>query len=105
MLFRSGAKRLADFPDLPTMEEAGYGGFASGNWQGLFARRGTADDVVQRLFQTVSRAMASETARAEFGKALAAITVSGSPAQFAEQLMAERGRWVKGIEQAGLSFD
>jgi tripartite-type tricarboxylate transporter receptor subunit TctC len=86
------------------MNEAGFGGFTSGNWQGLFARRGTPAPVIQRLHQTVTRAMNSDTARAEFARALATITVSATPEQFAAQLITERARWEKALAQAGLAL-
>ena len=35
----TSARRLANFPDAPSMDELGFQGIASVNWQGLFAAR------------------------------------------------------------------
>ncbi len=101
----TGDKRLADFPAVPTLNEAGFGDYASGIWQGLFVRHGAPAEVIKRLHQVVAKAMTSDVARAEFAKANATITLSDTPEQFAAQLKVERARWVQALQQAGLVFD
>ena len=43
-------KRLEPLPEAPTMQEAGYSGFDTGSWQGIFVPNGTAPEVIHRLF-------------------------------------------------------
>ena len=49
--------RLADFPDLPTMQELGYPDVGTIAWQGLFAPAGTPKDVLQTIFNATIAAM------------------------------------------------
>jgi tripartite-type tricarboxylate transporter receptor subunit TctC len=89
----TGARRLANFPDVPTMTEAGYAGIGTSNWQGLFVSRHTAPDVVQRVHQAALSAMRSPEAKAAFDKVNAAIATSATPAKFEDEIKAERARW------------
>jgi tripartite-type tricarboxylate transporter receptor subunit TctC len=49
--------RLADFPDLPTMQEVGYPDVGTIAWQGLFAPAGTPKEVLQTIFNATTAAM------------------------------------------------
>ena len=42
-------KRWFDLPDVPTMQDAGYPGFVSETFQGMYAPAGTAASIVQRV--------------------------------------------------------
>ena len=42
-------KRWFDLPDVPTMQEAGYAGFVSETFQGMYAPAGTPVEIVQRV--------------------------------------------------------
>jgi tripartite-type tricarboxylate transporter receptor subunit TctC len=52
----AGPVRLAGFPDVPTMSEAGFAGIGTPHWQGLFAPGGTPTEIVDLLHRTVVRA-------------------------------------------------
>jgi putative tricarboxylic transport membrane protein len=49
--------RLASMPDLPTADEAGLKGFEVGAWHGIYAPKGTPDDIVQKLSRTLQEAL------------------------------------------------
>jgi len=49
--------RLPDYPDLPTMQEAGFPGVGTIAWQGLFAPAGTPKRVLQKIFGATVAAM------------------------------------------------
>lgn len=91
----TATRRLANFPGVPTMDELGFSGIASVNWQGLFAARGVSPDVVQTLHAAVAKAMATPEAGEAFAKVNAGIAVSVSPAAFADEIKAEMVRWEK----------
>jgi tripartite-type tricarboxylate transporter receptor subunit TctC len=55
----SGAKRLAELPDVPTTSEAGLADADYMFWLGLFAPRRTARDILQRLHDETVKAMRS----------------------------------------------
>jgi tripartite-type tricarboxylate transporter receptor subunit TctC len=88
-------RRLANFPDVPTMSELGFAGVGSVNWQGLFAARGISADVYRTLHTSVAKAMLTAEAREAFAKVNADIAVNVSPAAFADEIKAEMIRWQK----------
>ncbi|MCU0590673.1 MAG: tripartite tricarboxylate transporter substrate binding protein [Desulfobacterales bacterium] len=49
-------KRLAMFPDVPTVKEQGIN-FTMGMWRGLVAPKGTPPDVIQKLHDSFKKAM------------------------------------------------
>ena len=49
--------RLSSMPDLPTADEAGLKGFEVGAWHGIYAPKGTPEDVVQKLSSTLQQAL------------------------------------------------
>ena len=55
--------RIASAPDVPTVDEAGLPGFHLSYWGGLWAPRGTPNDVITRLNAAVASALADPTLR------------------------------------------
>jgi tripartite-type tricarboxylate transporter receptor subunit TctC len=49
--------RLGSMPDLPTADEAGLKGFEVGAWHGIYAPKGTPDEIVQKLAKTLQEAL------------------------------------------------
>lgn len=60
--------RLADYPDIPTMQEAGFPGVGTVAWQGLFAPAGTPQPVLEVLFAKVKEALQTAEAQEKFNK-------------------------------------
>lgn len=89
----TGTRRLANFANVPTLTEAGYAGIGTSNWQGLFASRHTAADIVQVLHQASVKAMNSPEAKAAFDKVNAAVTTSETPVKFATEIKGEMATW------------
>jgi tripartite-type tricarboxylate transporter receptor subunit TctC len=89
----TGSRRLPNFPDVPTMSEAGYAGIGTSNWQGLFISRRTPPDIVRLVQEAALKAMSSPEAKSAFDKVNAAIVTSETPAKFAEQIKSERTTW------------
>ena len=57
------AKRLAAFPDLPTVAEVGVPGYEVSTWFALFGPAGTPEPVVQRLNREFAAALADHDIR------------------------------------------
>ena len=55
--------RLAQAPDVPTTDEAGLPGFYVSNWFGLWAPKGTARDIVEKLNAAAVSSLADPGAR------------------------------------------
>jgi len=49
--------RLASMPDLPTADESGLKDFEVAAWHGLYAPKGTPDDIVRKLSRTLQEAL------------------------------------------------
>lgn len=50
-------ERAARYPDVPTLEELGIKGFASGSWFGLFAPAGTPKPIIDALYRETRKAL------------------------------------------------
>ena len=93
--------RLAAFPDIPTVAEAGVAGYHAESYTGLFAPAATPKAVIARLHAEVSRALATPAVRERFAS-LGAEAEAMSPDKFAKYLHDERSRWGKVIQTAGV---
>ena len=89
----TGPARLANFPDVPTMAEAGFSGIGTINWQGLFASRRISADMLAALHRAAVAAMESAPSQAAIAKVSAAVNTSASPDTFAAAIKTEMERW------------
>jgi tripartite-type tricarboxylate transporter receptor subunit TctC len=55
----TGAKRSDVFPDVPTFAEAGYAGFETGGWFGVFVPAGTPKPIIDRVAADMTRIIRS----------------------------------------------
>ena len=60
--------RLAEYPNVPTMKEAGYPDVGTIAWNGMFAPAGTPKPVLDALYAAVAKALASPEAKEKFKK-------------------------------------
>ena len=99
------AKRLPQFPDAPTMAEAGFPGFEeTAPWVGLLAPAKTPAAIVNRLNDAMLKALAKPDVRAQLEK-LGAVIVGDSPAQFTAYLKRDYDRWENVIKTAAIKAD
>ena len=97
----TGAQRAKSLPDLPTVVEAGVPGFVVNQWYGLLAAAGTPRPIVERLNREVNKTLQVQEVLARFA-ADGAEATGGSPQQFVAHIKAEREKWAKVIQQAGI---
>jgi tripartite-type tricarboxylate transporter receptor subunit TctC len=98
-------KRLEPLPDAPTMSEAGFPGFESGSWQGIFVPAGTPQAIVDKLYAASVKTMQQPEVRERLGHGGVAVVTSASPAAFARFVAAENERWSKAAREAGATVD
>ncbi len=99
------AKRLLQFPDTPTMAEAGFPGFEeTAPWVGLLAPAKTPAAIVNRLNDAMLKALAKPDVRAQLEK-LGAVIIGDSPAQFTAYLKRDYDRWENVIKTAAIKAD
>ena len=101
----TAAKRSAELPNVPTMEEAGFPGFDSGSWQGVFVPTGTPKDVVDRLFAVLHQAMKAPEVIERLSKGGVDVVTSTSSAAFGEFVAQEIQRWAKAVKESGATVD
>lgn len=100
----TSSKRLPQLPDVPTMEEAGVGGFEVGSWQALYAPAGTPKNVIDRLHQEVTAALAAPEVVARFQQ-MGLTTSPMTPAEFAAFQRAEIAKWSAVVKDARLRVE
>ena len=100
----ASAQRLATFPEIPTLAEAGLPGFEVYAWQGLVVPAATPAAVVAALAQALQQALTSTPVKARF-QTLSLEALPGSPAQMTAYLRTERERWGKLIADKGIKLD
>jgi tripartite-type tricarboxylate transporter receptor subunit TctC len=105
LLAVSSARRLADFPDTPTVEEAGVPGYQVSTWYGVFAPAGTPPAIVGRLHAEINKAMQTPELHAQFAAMGADDTVTRSPEEFMALVRADTARYAKVVKDAGLKLD
>ncbi|ANN79068.1 Bug family tripartite tricarboxylate transporter substrate binding protein [Bordetella flabilis] len=96
----SGPRRAGVLPDVPTMEELGYKGYAVTQFQGLLAPAGTDPGIIARLHdEAVKAARMPDVVRkleTEGGNDM----VAGTPEEFAELIRSDLVRYRKLVEDA-----
>jgi tripartite-type tricarboxylate transporter receptor subunit TctC len=99
--------RLASMPDLPTADEAGLKGFEVGAWHGIYAPKGTPDEIVRKLSKTLQEALRDP----ELVKRFSEINTDpvaqeeATPEALKAKLISEIDRWAPIIQAAGQFAD
>ena len=100
----TGARRLATFPDLPTIAESGVPGYDADSWAGLFVPFGTPADAVRRLNQEFVRALQMPDVKERLGSQGYNPTPT-SPEQFGRFVSAQISKWGGIIKSADIKID
>jgi tripartite-type tricarboxylate transporter receptor subunit TctC len=104
-LAATSATRLADFPDVPTVEEAGVPGYRFSTWYGLFAPGGTPAPIVAKLHAEATRALNAPQTRAKMIEMGADDTVTRSPEEFAALVRSDIARFAKLVKEANIKIE
>ena len=96
--------RIAPFPDLPTIAEAGVPGYEISTWYGIWAPARTPPAIIARMQQAVATAARNPETRARFD-ALGAEPVADGPEDYARFVRAEFDRWGKLVRDARIKLD
>ena len=84
--------RAKDLPDVPTVAESGYPGFAVETWFGLVAPAATPAAVVQKLHDAWAKGAKTAEAQAAFDNISGNLRVT-TPQEFGAFIKAENNRW------------
>jgi len=98
------AKRLAAFPDLPTVAESGVPGYEVSTWFALFAPAATPPDIVQRLNKEFAAALGDADIRDKL--AAMGYTINGGSTQDLGALVrSELVKWAKVVKESGAKVE
>jgi len=100
----SSKKRVAQLPDVPTVEEAGVKGFVTYAWSGLFAPAGTPREVVTRLNQEVVKLLKLPAIREQLA-GQGAEAVGDTPEEFGLFMRQEVAQWAHMVRTSGAKVD
>lgn len=98
------ATRTAVLPDVPTVAELGFPGFAATTWHGLVAPAATQPEVIETLHRATVAALADPAVRKALGD-LGVDIAGSSPAEFAAYIKAEIPKWRAVVQTAGGKLD
>lgn len=100
----TGPKRVARYPHIPTLAEAGYPGANLPGWYGLFLPAGTPKAVVSKFSDEVRRIIALPDLQAKIQE-VGFVSVSSSPEEFSRYIATEMDTWSKVIKQNDIKVD
>lgn len=100
----AAAARSPAIPDVPTTSEAGLNGYEVSTWYAVWAPKGTAIDIVDRMAGEIRKALDAEMVKEAWKK-------NGSPiptlirADFGKFVTSEVARWGKVVKDAGIKIE
>jgi tripartite-type tricarboxylate transporter receptor subunit TctC len=100
----SSPQRSPDYPDVPTVAEAGVPGYQSVAWYGLVGPKNLPAPVLSKLSEETIRAVAAPSVRAVISTQ-GGVAVGGTPAEFAGFITAERKRYETIVREAGMTVE
>lgn len=99
-----GADRLPSMPGVPTLAEVGYAGFTAGTFGGLHAPAGTPPQVIARLSEAMSEAVAKPSVVERILKN-SCVPVGSTPVVYGKRIEAERKQWGAIISRLGIKLE
>ncbi|MSP47071.1 MAG: tripartite tricarboxylate transporter substrate binding protein [Xanthobacteraceae bacterium] len=96
--------RVPDFPNIPTLAEAGVADVQVGAWLALMAPAGTPIPIVKKLEAASRQIAASDDFKARM-KNLSGTPIGGTADELTAQMKAEVQRWSAVVKAANIKFD
>jgi tripartite-type tricarboxylate transporter receptor subunit TctC len=103
-LATTGAQRASQMPDVPTLAESGFVGYAAYVWMGLLAPKGTPKAVVDKLHAELKATLATPEVTAYMSEA-GIESVGSAPAEIDSFFREERDRWARVVKDTGAKID
>jgi tripartite-type tricarboxylate transporter receptor subunit TctC len=100
----ASATRAPGFPDVPTTAEAGVPGYEVSTWYGIWATKGTPNDVVERMGAEVQKALASPELKTIWHNSGSEVPHM-TQAQFTSMIAAEIARWGQVVKASGVKME
>jgi tripartite-type tricarboxylate transporter receptor subunit TctC len=103
-LAASGSRRSTSLPDVPTFREYGYPELDSVDWWGVFVPAGTPADCVERLYNSIRQALATDEVRTGLAKLSIEIDVIDHE-NLARMMKSEFERWGSIVRTSGFTLE
>jgi tripartite-type tricarboxylate transporter receptor subunit TctC len=103
LLAVTSEKRLAELPNIPTMEEAGVPNFISDTWNAISAPPKTPAAIVAKLNKAVNQVLQEPEVKAHYAR-LHLQAVGGTPADMTKIVKDDTQRWGAVIKSAGVKI-
>lgn len=100
----TGDKRVAAFPEVPTLAEGVLPGFNAVSWIGLLAPSGTPQEVVDKIAADLRAVMTDEAVKARF-VGLGGVPRATSPQEFAKLIADDRARYAQVIRSRKITVE
>ena len=100
-LAATSAKRVSAFPDLPTMQEAGYPDFLALGWAGFIGQARMPRAVLTRINTSTNRALQQPDVMQRI-EADGSVATQTTPEEFKAFIQSETVRWTKVIVEANV---
>ncbi len=93
----TSTKRVAAWPDVPTVAESGYPGVASVTWFGVAVPAGVPEPIVAKLNTEIVKVLNAPDVKQRL-----ASDVATGPKAFADAIKADHDKWANVIKEAGI---
>ncbi len=100
----TSAKRVAWWPEMPSIAEAGLPGFDVSAWFGLSAPAKTPEAVVKKLNAEANKVLSTPAVRDNLNNQGMEVH-GGSPQDYGSFINAELARWAKVVKASGIKLD
>ena len=97
-------KRLAQLPDVPTLQELGFKGFEAETFTGILAPAAVPKEIIQKFSDALRKVLLEKEVRDKFA-AIGAEARGDTPEQFRQFLASEDQRWLPVIKQANITSE
>src|SRR3954465_4193781 len=100
----TSVKRSALLPEVPTLAESGLPEYQAGSWYGVMAPAGTPRPIIERLHETIVRALRQPDVVQRLA-AEGAEAIGSTPEEFAAHLKADLARVAEVVRAAGIKME
>jgi tripartite-type tricarboxylate transporter receptor subunit TctC len=104
VLASASPERTAEFPNVPTIAEAGFPGYEASAWQGIVAPAKTPRAIIEKLNSQITAALADPAVKQRL-RAAGIEAIQGTPEDFAAYMQSEAAKWQGVIKAANISLN
>jgi tripartite-type tricarboxylate transporter receptor subunit TctC len=97
-------KRLASWPDVPTMGEAGLPGFEASAWYAVFGPAGVPAPIVDRLAREIHKVLDAPLAKERYA-ALGLEPLRSTPKELGDTVQRDLVKWTRFLKERNIKLD